>query len=169
MDKTQQLVDIIVKNVVADFAHDYIRDVYDEVCSMFEELYDVEEMDTYDFVSSLKRTYKNLLESAVYDVVSYNESELRDSYIDNAIREVCDIPSVAQSIVESKTTTELNNIANEYGFDSAIEMLATRNTTSLLALSILEDALYSIDISDDLLKYISQNFDVLKELQGYFN
>lgn len=168
MDKTQQLLDIIVENVVADFAHDYIRDVYDEVCSMFEELYDVEEMDTYDFVSTLKSTYENLLESAVYDVVSYNESEIKDSYIDKAIREVCDIPSVALSIVKSKTTAELNNIANEYGFDSAIEMLATRNTTSYLALSILEDALYSIDISDDLLKYINQNFNVLKELQGYF-
>lgn len=168
MDKTQQLLDIIVENVVEDVAHDYIRDVYDEVCSMFEELYDVEEMDTYDFVSALKRTYENLLESAVYDVVSYNESEIKDSYIDKAIREVCDIPSVALSIVKSKTTAELNNIANEYGFDSAIEMLATHNTTSYLALSILEDALYSIDISDDLLKYISQNFNVLKELQGYF-
>lgn len=168
MDKTQQLVDIIVNNVVEDFAHDYIRDVYDEVCSMFEELYDVEEMDTYDFVSALKRTYENLLESAVYDVVSYNESEIKDSYIDKAIREVCDIPSVALSIVKSKTTAELNNIANEYGFDSAIEMLATRNTTSYLALSIMEDALYSIDISDNLLKYIIENFDVLKELQRYF-
>ena len=168
MDKTQQLVVIIVENVVADFAHDYIRDVYDEICSMFEEIYDVDDMDSDEIVSYLSRTYENLLESAVYDVVSYNESELRDSYIDNAIREVCDIPSVAQSIIESKTTAELNNIANEYGFDSASDMVATRKTTSLLASSIMEDALYSIDISEDLLKYISQNFDVLKELRKYF-
>ena len=168
MDKTQQLVDIIVENVVADFAHDYIRDVYDEICSMFDEIYDVEDMESDEIVSYLSRTYENFLESAVYDVVSYNESELRDSYIDIAIREVCDIPSVAQSIIESKTTTELNNIANEYGFDSASDMLATRKTTSLLALSILEDALYSIDISDDLLKYITKNFDVLKEVSEYY-
>ena len=168
MDKTQQLVVIIVENVVADFAHDYIRDVYDEICSMFEEIYDVDDMDSDEIVSYLSRTYENLLESAVYDVVSYNESELRDSYIDNAIREVCDIPSVAQSIIESKTTAELNNIANEYGFDSASDMVATRKTTSLLASSIMEDALYSIDISEDLLKYISQNFDVLKEFRKYF-
>lgn len=168
MDKTQQLVDIIVNNVVEDFAHDYIRDVYDEICSMFDEIYDVEDMESDEIVSALKRTYENLLESAVYDVVSYNESEIKDSYIDKAIREVCYIPSVALSIVKSKTTAELNNIANEYGFDSAIEMLATRNTTSLLALSILEDALYSIDISDDLLKYINKNFDVLKEVSEYY-
>ena len=168
MDKTHQLVDIIVNNVVEDFAHDYIRDVYDEICSMFDEIYDVEDMESDEIVPALKRTYENLLESAVYDVVSYNESEIKDSYIDKAIREVCDIPSVALSIVKSKTTAELNNIANEYGFDSAIEMLATRNTTSYLALSIMEDALYSIDISDDLLKYINKNFDVLKEVSEYY-
>ena len=164
MDKTRQLLDIIVEQVVTDFAHDYIKDIYDKVCSMFADLYDVENMESDEIVSYLSRTYEDFLGNAVYAIVSDNKAEIVDSYFHKVIREVCDIPSVAQNIVESNTSIKFNN-----GYLSPSEMVAKNKSTSLLASWILKDEVLSIGIYEDLYDYIIENFDVVKELCKYFD
>ena len=144
MDKTRQLLDIIVEQVVTDFAHDYIKDIYDKVCSMFADLYDVENMESDEIVSYLSRTYEDFLGNAVYAIVSDNRAEIVDSYFHKVIREVCDIPSVAQNIVESNTSIKFNN-----GYLSPSEMVAKNKSTSLLASWILKDEVLSIGIYED--------------------
>lgn len=164
MDKTRELLDIIVEQVVTDFARDYIKDIYDKICSMFADLYDVENMESDELVSHLSRTYEDFLGNAVYAIVSDNRAEIVDSYFHKVICEVCDIPSVAQNIVESNTSINFNN-----GSITPSEMFMKNNSISLLASWILKDEVISIDISENLYDYIIENFDVVKELCKYFD
>lgn len=163
MDKTRQLLDILVKQVVADFARDYIKDIYGKICSMFADLYDVENMESDELVSYLSRTYEDFLGNVVYAIVSENRAEIVDSYFHKVIQEVCDIPSVAQNVIEFNTSIKFDD-----GYLSPSEMVAKNSSMSRLASWILKDEVLSIGIYEDLYDYIIENFDVLKELQGYF-
>lgn len=164
MDKTRQLLDIMVEQVVADFAHDYIKDIYGKICSMFADLYDVENMESDELVSYLSRTYEDFLGNAVYAIVSDNRAEIVDSYFHKVIREVCDIPSVAQNVIEFNTSIKFND-----GYLSPSEMVAKNSSMSRLASWILKDEVLSIGIYEDLYNYIIENFDVVKELCKYFD
>ena len=164
MDKTRQLLDIMVEQVVADFAHDYIGDIFDKICSMFADLYDVENMESEEIVSYLSRTYEDFLGNAVYAIVSDNRAEIVDSYFHKVIREVCDIPSVAQNVIEFNTSIKFND-----GYLSPSEMVAKNSSMSRLASWILKDEVLSIGIYEDLYNYIIENFDVVKELCKYFD
>ena len=164
MDKTRQLLDIMVEQVVADFAHDYINDIYGKICSMFADLYDVENMESDEIVSYLSRTYEDFLGNVVYAVVSDNRAEIVDSYFHKVIREVCDIPSVAQNVIEFNTSIKFND-----GYLSPSEMVAKNSSMSRLASWILKDEVLSIGIYEDLYNYIIENFDVVKELCKYFD
>ena len=164
MDKTRQLLDIMVEQVVADFAHDYIKDIFDKICSMFADLYDVENMESDEIVSYLSRTYEDFLGNAVYAIVSDNKAEIVDSYFHKVIHEVCDIPSVAQNVIEFNTSIKFND-----GYLSPSEMVAKNSSMSRLASWILKDEVLSIGIYEDLYNYIIENFDVVKELCKYFD
>ena len=164
MDKTRQLLDIMVEQVVADFARDYIGDIFDKICSMFADLYDVENMESDELVSYLSRIYEDFLGNAVYAVVSDNRAEIVDTYFHKVIREVCDIPSVAQSIIEFNTSIKFND-----GYLSPSEMVAKNSSMSRLASWILKDEVLSIGIYEDLYNYIIENFDIVKELCKYFD
>ena len=155
MDKTRQLLDIMVEQVVADFAHDYIGDIYDKICSMFADLYDVENMESDEIVSYLSRTYEDFLGNAVYAIVSDNRAEIVDSYFHKVIHEVCDIPSVAQNIVESNTSINFNK-----GSITPSEMFMKNNSISLLASWILKDEVLSIGIYEDLYDYITSSVSI---------
>lgn len=164
MDKTRQLLDIMVEQVVADFARDYIKDIYDKICSMFVDLYDVESMESDELVSYLSRTYEDFLGNVVYAIVSENRAEIVDSYFHKVIHEVCDIPSVAQNVIEFNTSIKFND-----GYLSPSEMVAKNSSMSRLASWILKDEVLSIGIYEDLYNYIIENFDVVKELCKYFD
>ena len=164
MDKTRQLLDIMVEQVVADFARDYIKDIYDKICSMFVDLYDVENMESDEIVSYLSRTYEDFLGNVVYAIVSDNRAEIVDSYFHKVIHEVCDIPSVAQNVIEFNTSIKFND-----GYLSPSEMVAKNSSMSRLASWILKDEVLSIGIYEDLYNYIIENFDVVKELCKYFD